>query len=936
MSNDVVKFAFIAGEISPTLYGRTDLTKYDLAVAEGLNFFVDYRGGLSSRPGTAVCDWVKSDTDPTKAFSFSFSPGLSNNYLVFFGHNYIRFLQDGAYVLEAPLTITGITQAATAVVTSAGHGLANGRWIKISSVVGMTQVNSRTYEVRNVAANTFELYSVPDGVAVNSTAFTAYTSGGQATPIYEVVSPYAGTDLEGLTVSQYRDLLRLTHADFPVKNLTRNDHTDWVLSDEVFSPYSDGPDITSFSTSTAGAAETVFAVTKILEDGQETPSGAKALAYLIVNYPATEGSVSINWTAESDAVEYFVYRSIVSVTETLTQGAELGYVGRTSGTKFTDPNIIPDFSRAPPISYDPFAPGAIERIVVTGGGAGYPTFGSTITITDPDGTGFVGEVIIDDAGDVVNVVIKSGGTGYTAPVVSFGGGGAGATATATVRELVGTYPALSAIYQQRQVYAASANQPITIWGSQIKRFSNFSSSPLVLDSDSYEFDLDTAAIAPIRHLLITRGGLLAMTQENVWLVNGGSSSESITPTNALAEPQTYTGVSALPPIQLENEILYTEGKGFTVRMLSYNEISKVYGGEDKSILSNHLFGFGKELISWAHQESPFKVVWCVRQDGALLAFTTVKSEEVFAWTPCQTKGRFLDVVTVREGNSDRIYLTTQRFISGRWTKFIERMDLRQFTNVEDAWCVDCGLSLGSTTPPSSLTIFQTDGVWTATAFSVFVFIASVGKILRASNGIFRVSSILSADTVELEMYEMPTNLVPESGDSMTFPIEEGDWTLDTPTATLSGLWHLEGETVSILGDGNVFPAQEVVNGSITLSHPVSRAIVGLPYTCRAKTLPVIVPDAGIESKRKRVVGLAVRLDKSRGLKYGRTLDHLYDMRERTNEAMGRPTRLVNGIHYQFISTNWDEDGQTYFVQENPLPITLLSLVTDIEVGDEPD
>jgi hypothetical protein len=90
-----------------------------------------------------------------------------------------------------------------------------------------------------------------------------------------------------------------------------------------------------------------------------------------------------------------------------------------------------------------------------------------------------------------------------------------------VRPLTGTYPALSAIFQQRQVFAASENEPITVWGSQYKRFENFNYSDLVLDSDSYEMALDTAAIAPIKHLFSTRGGMLAMTQEAVWLLNGG-------------------------------------------------------------------------------------------------------------------------------------------------------------------------------------------------------------------------------------------------------------------------------------------------------------------------------------------------------------------------------------------------------------------------------
>jgi hypothetical protein len=60
------------------------------------------------------------------------------------------------------------------------------------------------------------------------------------------------------------------------------------------------------------------------------------------------------------------------------------------------------------------------------------------------------------------------------------------------------------------------------------------------------------------------------------------------------------------------------------------------------------------------------------------------------------------------------------------------------------------------------------------------------------------------------------------------------------------------------------------------------------------------------------------------------------MRERTNELWGQPTRLQEDIHYQPLGTSWTENGHTYFKLEDPLPVTLLSLVSDIEVGDEPD
>lgn len=77
-------------------------------------------------------------------------------------------------------TITGVTQANPGVVTSAAHGLPNGTRVTITGVVGMTQLNGNQYLVANAATNTFTLTTLT-GVAVDTTAFTAYSSGGTAT-----------------------------------------------------------------------------------------------------------------------------------------------------------------------------------------------------------------------------------------------------------------------------------------------------------------------------------------------------------------------------------------------------------------------------------------------------------------------------------------------------------------------------------------------------------------------------------------------------------------------------------------------------------------------------------------------------------------------------------------------------------------------------------
>lgn len=69
-------------------------------------------------------------------------------------------------------TITGITAANPAVVTSASHGLSSGDKIRIASVVGMTEVNQREFTVEVVNANSFQL------IGEDASAYTAYSSGG--------------------------------------------------------------------------------------------------------------------------------------------------------------------------------------------------------------------------------------------------------------------------------------------------------------------------------------------------------------------------------------------------------------------------------------------------------------------------------------------------------------------------------------------------------------------------------------------------------------------------------------------------------------------------------------------------------------------------------------------------------------------------------------
>jgi len=74
--------------------------------------------------------------------------------------------------LQAAKTITGITQATEAVVTSAAHGYSSADFVLIESVAGMTELNGRYHTITVLTSSTYKLNGE------DSTTYTAYSSGG--------------------------------------------------------------------------------------------------------------------------------------------------------------------------------------------------------------------------------------------------------------------------------------------------------------------------------------------------------------------------------------------------------------------------------------------------------------------------------------------------------------------------------------------------------------------------------------------------------------------------------------------------------------------------------------------------------------------------------------------------------------------------------------
>lgn len=945
MPTPVIQPSFGSGEISPSLWGRVDLAKYRVGAAKLRNFFVDYKGGATSRPGMKFVGKAYKSDYPVRLIRFTFN--TEQTYVLEFGHLYIRVIKDGGYVLEADKNITAITQASPGVITSNAHGFANGDWVYIAGVGGMTQLNGDTFEVANVTANTFTLKDIYSGLAVDTTSYGAYTSGGTASRYYTITTTYLGADLALLKFAQSADVLTICHPDYEVGDLTRTDHDAWTLSVIAIGETLSAPTGVSVAAAAAGTVNYSYVVTAVAQGGEESV-GSLAVSNTGADYTTTANTMTISWSRVAGAQYYNIYRAPLGRGAGVPIGAQHGFCGSSFGNQFADSNIQPDYTITPPINNNPFANGAIIDYTIVSGGAGY-TAATTINVTDPTGTGASLQPVVV-GGAVVGVIIRASGKNYTNPTVNVVGAGAGAAITTTRTPLTGNNPSVTCYFQQRKWYAAPANFPETVYASKPGAFNNFDYSTPLNDGDSIENVLASQEVNDIRWLVPMQGGLVVLTGAGAWQISGGSDGAPITATAIKAEPQAFNGCAQVQPLVVGYDILYVQAKGSVVRDLSYNFFVNVYTGTDLTILSNHLFA-PYEIVEWTWAEEPHKLVWAVRSDGQLLSCAFLKEQEVVAWSPHDTQGLVKSITSIQEGIEDVVYMVVERFVRGAKVKYIEKFtsrttDLKQQmiamdsdepwrynTFVEDAFCVDSGLMNTLTGRGGTLSVSSTSGAVTVTNSTSVFTSGDVGSVIRTMKGIIDVTGYTSGTVVTGTWRMYPTEVYPETG----LPIPTEDWTIQAPFTTISGLDHLEGQTVRILGDGNVFPDKVVANGAVTVNQPITRVVVGLGFTPQLQTLDVEVesPPKTIQGKRKKLSQVTVKVSATRGLSYGPSFEsqQVAEVKDRTfGVPLGMPIPLLTGQFTVNMAAQWDVEGRVCIEQSYPLPASILAIAPDLDVG----
>lgn len=785
---------FRTGEISPKLEGRIDLQKYNEAAQTVNNMLVFPSGGVTRRPGTFFAGRSK---DGGKVRLINFEVSDEQAYVLEFGANYIRFYKDGGILTEATTNITGITQANPAVVTAASHGLNNGDRVFIKSVAGMVEVNNLEFTVANKTTNTFELSGI------NSSAFTAYSSGGTVGKIVEVTTTYSVTEIFEINHTQSADVLFIAHKDHEPAKLTRTTATSFTLTDIDFI---DGPWLDENDTTT-----TLYA-------SAATGSGITITA-------------SASLFASNDVGRYIRFREIL----------EIEHDEWAASTSYAN-NVTVRFN------------GHVYK-QVTGS---TQTSGNTppVHLTGTETYGSINWEYLHDEHGHVKIVGFTSATVVTADVHEDQYGNsrlpdsAVGSSNANTRWSLGAFggsegfPKAVGFYEQRLYFAGTTGQPQTIFGSVSADFENM--TPGTLDDSAVNFTIASDKVNVIRHLLPARF-LQVLTTSAEFTLSGGTGSTPVTPTNVNVLRETTFGCSQVRPLRAGNSTILIQKGQEKVKEITFDLDTDGLLGIDLTILADHLPRGGLTDMVW--QQEPELIVWFVHSDGRLVGLTYDRANAAIGWHDHSIGGSGVveSITAIPSGAEDQVYVSVKRTIDGSTVRHVEFLKPIEFgDDVADAFYVDSGLTY--------------DG---------------------------------------------------------------------SATTTITGLNHLEGETVTILADGASHPDKTVSGGSITLERSASKVHVGYSYTSTLETLRLEAgADDGVaQGKIKRIHGVTARFFKTVGAELGPDTSNLDRLPFRDSSmAMNQAVPLFTGDKEIYFPSGYENDARVVIRQSQPLPMTVLAIM----------
>lgn len=162
-------------------------------------------------------------------------------------------------------------------------------------------------------------------------------------------------------------------------------------------------------------------------------------------------------------------------------------------------------------------------------------------------------------------------------------------------------------------------------------------------------------------------------------------------------------------------------------------------------------------------------------------------------------------------------------------------------------------------------------------------------------------------------------------------------TYNGPLATtITGLSHLEGETVDVLADGTPHASQVVTGGEIELTRQAQIVHVGFNFESRLQTMRLEggSENGSAQTKAKSISETWLRLKDTLGGRAGPSFDRTDPIKGLSPASyVGSTPPLFGGDYELVMPADFGTDGHICVVQDQPLPMTLVALAARATVND---
>lgn len=921
-----IQGVFNGGEFSDLLKGQTTLQKRAESLEQCQNMIAFKQGPVVRRGGTKFAREVKDSSKRTELIDFQFSS--SQVYQIEVGDVYFRFFKDNAIITETAQDITAVTKANPAVLTYNGaDNYTNGKEVFITGVVGMTELNGKFFKIANVntGANTFELNDI-DGNNINSSSFTTYSSAGTIAQILEVTSPYTQAQLfdsDGIFqihFLQSADVLYLFHGSHEPRSLTRTSDILWTLAIVV---NEDGPFLPTNTTATTLALSGTSGSVTVTAVGTAGINGGSGFQTTDIGRLIRFKDAAAEWTWLTITAR----ASTTSVTATIsgqdasagtaTVNWRLGVWSDTTGWPVTgafyqDRLTLPGASSYPD-RWD---------MSKTGG------YGATFALyapTEVDGT------VSDD--NAISRTLPS----RQVNAIQW--------AAEDANGLV-----LGTTGQEWIVRASSANQVLTPGNAKSDPISSKKSAliqPILAESGLvfvqksrrklldmiFSFDLDRLKPRDItlaaEHITKTQITSLAYQQEPInviWAVRGDG---------------TLLGLTYYPDEKVFGWHRHIIGGSFSTGQAVVESISVIPssdGSRDElwMIVKRTINSVTRRYVEYMTRyyeddivlEDAFHVDGGLTFDIPLTITAATKADPVVVTSASHglSNGEYVDVrnvVGMTELNGNRY------IVIDKTTNTVELAEQTRVTTISGATqanpVVITSIAHGLSNS-DEIAILNVAGMVELNGLNY--------TVANKTDDTFELSGVNGTGFTTYTSVGDIHNMV----NSTSFTTYVSDGELNEAVTTVSGLDHLEGETLKVMRDGKAHPDLTVSSGSVTLANDRRGSIMqfGLSNTWAITTLETNsgAADGSAQGKTKRIHNVVFKLKDTLGLRFGPNAATVDALKFENYESYDETVALFNGnTGANLFPGGYDQEGQIHVTHDGVFPATILALIYQLQTQD---